>query len=90
MTIVSPGFVDTPLTEKNDFPMPMRWPVAKAARHIAQNLARDKRALEIAFPAVFILSMRLLAMLPVRARLAIGRRMARSSAQSATSTKDIQ
>ena len=31
VTLVSPGFVDTPLTEHNDFPMPMRWPAQKAA-----------------------------------------------------------
>ncbi|SHN28061.1 Short-chain dehydrogenase [Pseudomonas asturiensis] len=88
VTVVSPGFVDTPLTAKNDFPMPMRWPVAKAASYIAKSLAKDKRPLDIAFPAVFILSMRLLAMLPARARLAIGKRMARSSAQEAAN-KDM-
>lgn len=88
VTVVSPGFVDTPLTAKNDFPMPMRWPVAKAASYIAKNLAKDKRPLDIAFPAVFILSMRLLAMLPARARLAIGKRMARSSAQE-VANKDM-
>lgn len=90
VTIVSPGFVDTPLTEKNDFPMPMRWPVGKAAKYIAQHLAREKRPLEIAFPAAFIFSMRLLAMLPARARFAIGKRMARSSESGATSNKDFQ
>ncbi|RMS94448.1 Short-chain dehydrogenase/reductase SDR [Pseudomonas coronafaciens pv. oryzae] len=58
VTIVSPGFVDTPLTQKNDFPMPMRWPVEKAARYIADNLSRTRRPLEVSFPAVFILAMR--------------------------------
>ncbi|MGY2498675.1 SDR family NAD(P)-dependent oxidoreductase, partial [Klebsiella pneumoniae] len=52
VTVVSPGFVDTPLTERNDFPMPLSWPADKAARHIFGKLA--KRPLEIAFPALFI------------------------------------
>ncbi|WP_122448550.1 SDR family NAD(P)-dependent oxidoreductase [Pseudomonas viridiflava] len=86
VTIVSPGFVDTPLTQKNDFPMPMRWPVEKAARYIADNLKRVRRPLEIAFPTAFILSMKLLALLPVRVRFAIGKRMARSE----TGHKDTQ
>ncbi|SDX26528.1 Short-chain dehydrogenase [Pseudomonas syringae] len=86
VTVVSPGFVDTPLTEKNDFPMPMRWPVKKAAQHIAENLNRSRRPLEIAFPAAFIFGMRLLALLPVSIRFAIGKRMARNE----TSTKDAQ
>jgi NAD(P)-dependent dehydrogenase (short-subunit alcohol dehydrogenase family) len=38
VTLVSPGFVDTPLTRQNDFPMPMRWSVDRAARHIATRL----------------------------------------------------
>lgn len=90
VTVVSPGFVDTPLTQKNDFPMPMRWPVGKAAKHIAQKLARTRRPLDIAFPAAFIFSMQLIALLPARLRFAIGKRMARSSTPDATSNKDIQ
>jgi NAD(P)-dependent dehydrogenase (short-subunit alcohol dehydrogenase family) len=86
VTIVSPGFVDTPLTEKNDFAMPMRWPVKKAASYIAERLQRKRRPMEIAFPGPFILILRLLALLPVRAQLAIGKRMARSAAQN----KDVQ
>lgn len=75
VTLVSPGFVDTPLTQKNDFPMPMRWPVDKAARHIAERL--EQRPYEIAFPGPFIAILRLLAHLPKRLQVAIGTRMAR-------------
>lgn len=76
VTLVSPGFVDTPLTQKNDFPMPMRWPVERAARHIAERL--DKRPHEIAFPPPFIAVLKLLGSLPSRLQLAIGRRLARN------------
>jgi NAD(P)-dependent dehydrogenase (short-subunit alcohol dehydrogenase family) len=79
VTLVSPGFVDTPLTAQNDFPMPMRWPVDKAARHIAERLQRPRRPLEIAFPAAFIFTLRLLALLPTRLQLALGKCMVRSS-----------
>ena len=77
VTVVSPGFVDTPLTAQNDFPMPMRWPVDKAARHIAERL--DKRPFEIAFPGPFIFLLSLLAHLPKRLQLALGKRMARTT-----------
>jgi NAD(P)-dependent dehydrogenase (short-subunit alcohol dehydrogenase family) len=75
VTLVSPGFVDTPLTQKNDFPMPMRWPVGKAAAYIATRL--EKRPLDIAFPWPFIAALRALALLPQRLQLTLGRRMAR-------------
>ncbi|WP_079200849.1 SDR family oxidoreductase [Pseudomonas sp. CC6-YY-74] len=81
VTVVSPGFVDTPLTQHNDFPMPMRWPVDKAARHIAERL--EQRPFEIAFPWPFIAILRLLAHLPKRLQVAIGKRMARTSEDSA-------
>ncbi|WP_372865779.1 SDR family NAD(P)-dependent oxidoreductase [Pseudomonas sp.] len=80
VTVVSPGFVDTPLTQKNDFAMPMRWPVDKAARHIAERL--DKQPYEIAFPGPFIAILLLLAHLPKRLQVAIGKRMARTSKDS--------
>lgn len=75
ITLVSPGFVDTPLTRRNDFPMPMLWPVERAAQHIAARL--ERRPLEISFPWRFITTLRLLAHLPARLRLALGRRLAR-------------
>lgn len=77
VTLVSPGFVDTPLTEKNDFPMPMRWPAPKAAQHICQRL--EKRPLEIAFPTLFIAILRVLANVPKRLQVALGKRLARTS-----------
>lgn len=79
VTLVSPGFVDTPLTQKNDFPMPLRWSADKAARHIAARL--HKRPYEIAFPGPFIAILWLLAHLPKRLQVAIGTRMARPSAK---------
>ena len=75
VTLVSPGFVDTPLTRQNDFPMPMRWPVERAAQHIAERL--DQQPLEIAFPGLFILILKALGGLPAGLRLALGRRLAR-------------
>jgi NAD(P)-dependent dehydrogenase (short-subunit alcohol dehydrogenase family) len=79
VTLVSPGFVDTPLTQRNDFPMPMRWPVQRAARYIAERL--PQRPLEIAFPAVFIAILKLLGQLPKRLQVALGTRMTRPAAR---------
>lgn len=79
-TLVSPGFVDTPLTRRNDFPMPMIWPVERAAEHITRRL--ESRPLEIAFPRGFILLLRLLGALPSSWRLGLGRRLARRPAEA--------
>ena len=79
VTLVSPGFVDTPLTRRNDFPMPMRWPVDRAARHITERLPR--RPFEIAFPGAFVAILLLLAHLPRRLQLALGRRMSRTTTE---------
>lgn len=75
VTLVSPGFVDTPLTRRNDFPMPQRWSAERAARYIARRLPR--RPLEISFPFPFIPILRLLGALPGRWRLKLGQHLAR-------------
>ena len=75
VTLVSPGFVDTPLTRRNDFPMPQIWSAERAATYIARRLPR--RPLAISFPTLFILVLRLLGALPGRWRLKLGQRMAR-------------
>ncbi|MDR2317480.1 MAG: SDR family NAD(P)-dependent oxidoreductase [Pseudomonas sp.] len=77
VTLVSPGFVDTPLTRRNDFPMPQLWRVERAADHIITRLPR--RPLEIVFPATFTLVLRLLGALPARLRFRLGRHLARPS-----------
>lgn len=51
VTVVSPGFVDTPLTRKNDFAMPGRVSVDRAVAAIRHGLAKGKN--HIAFPTGF-------------------------------------
>lgn len=46
--IINPGFVDTPLTEKNTFPMPALVPVDEATRRIMRGLRTG--GFEITFP----------------------------------------
>ncbi len=62
VSIVCPGFVKTPLTDKNDFAMPLRIDAEKAAYIIADGIARQKQ--EIHFPKVFSMTYKLLSSLP--------------------------
>ncbi|BFM06274.1 SDR family oxidoreductase [Halioxenophilus aromaticivorans] len=48
VTVISPGFVDTPMTEQNDFSMPGKISAEQAAQIIAQGL-EDKK-MYIRFP----------------------------------------
>ncbi len=76
LTVISPGVVETPLTAKNDFSMPLSWPLEKAARHIFEKL--KDRPLEIAFPAAFMATLWPLSQRPDREKLEIGKPMVRS------------
>ncbi|MDI9245444.1 SDR family NAD(P)-dependent oxidoreductase [Marinobacter sp. CHS3-4] len=62
VVVVSPGFVKTPLTDKNDFPMPFLVSAEDAANRIVKGLSKGKR--EIAFPKRFTWSLKLLGALP--------------------------
>jgi short-subunit dehydrogenase len=62
LSMINPGFVRTPLTDKNDFPMPFLIDADVAARHIYRGMA--KRKFEIAFPLPFVLILKFLRMLP--------------------------
>lgn len=72
VTLIRPGFVDTPLTRRNNFPMPGQVSVEKACQLIRAGL--DKRKREISFPFLFIAVMRLLSFLPnaLWHRIAVG------------------
>lgn len=48
VSLVHPGFVDTPLTQKNDFPMPFLMNVDEACLKIVNAI--DKRKAETSFP----------------------------------------
>lgn len=50
VTVVCPGFVKTPLTEKNKFPMPFLMSPEKAAKIIVKGIAKKKTLLS--FPKI--------------------------------------
>jgi short-subunit dehydrogenase len=75
LQLISPGFVDTPLTKKNDFPMPFLISQDEAAHAIVAGLASSR--FEIVFPWQMKILMKLLQALPYGVSLAITRRMLR-------------
>lgn len=75
LTLINPGFVETPLTDRNTFPMPFLIPVEDAAERIIRGLARSR--FEVAFPGRFAVLMKLLRLLPDRLFFALTRRMSR-------------
>lgn len=61
-SVINPGFVDTPLTRKNTFPMPFLITADKAAEEIIAGLQRGE--FEIHFPKAFTRGLRTLRLLP--------------------------
>lgn len=59
---VFPGFVETPLTDKNDFDMPMIISVEQASSSIRKQLESNKS--HIYFPAKFTSILRFISLLP--------------------------
>jgi short-subunit dehydrogenase len=62
VTIVNPGFVKTPLTDKNDFHMPFIVEPERAAKIICSGIARARD--EISFPVPFNWAIKLMRILP--------------------------
>jgi len=62
VTIVNPGFVKTPLTDKNDFDMPFLVEADKAARIMCDGIAKRKD--EVSFPIPFNWTIALMRVIP--------------------------
>ena len=76
LRLINLGFVRTPLTDRNEFPMPFLIDVDEAVDAIMHGLAC--RTFEIAFPRRFALIMKLLRLLPDRLFFTVTRRMIRA------------
>jgi short-subunit dehydrogenase len=60
--LVNPGFIDTPMTEKNKFPMPFLMPLDKAADRLVSSMKKDM--FEITFPRRFTWMLKFINILP--------------------------
>ncbi len=65
VSIISPGFIKTPLTDKNEFPMPFLRSVEFAAEKIYTGIAKSN-AFEIHFPKQLTLILKFLRLLPYK------------------------
>ena len=63
VSLVSPGFIDNPMTDQNDFPMPMIKSPEFAAEQIYIGLTK-KTGFEIHFPKAFTFFLKFLRILP--------------------------
>ena len=63
VSLVSPGFIKTPMTDQNDFPMPMIKSPEFAAEQMFKGLTKG-RSFEIHFPKTFTSLMKVLKVIP--------------------------
>ena len=63
VSLISPGFIKTPMTDKNEFPMPMIKSPEFAAEQIYNGLIKSN-SFEIHFPKLFTYIMKFLKILP--------------------------
>lgn len=76
LSLINPGFVETPLTSENEFPMPFLVSPAAAAESIYKGLMAQK--FEIVFPWKFAVLMKVLRFLPNRLLFSLTSRMVTS------------
>lgn len=62
VSVINPGFVETPLTEQNDFPMPFLMKAPNAARLTIEGLKKGR--FEISFPKRFVAILKIARILP--------------------------
>ena len=63
VSLINPGFIKTPMTDKNKFPMPMIKSAEFAAEKMFSGLTK-KNVFEIHFPIFFTMIMKLLKIMP--------------------------
>lgn len=73
VSLVCPGFVKTPLTDRNEFSMPFRLSVEEASDRIRRGI--EKRRLEIHFPKRFTFILKALSLIPEALWIRISQRM---------------
>ncbi len=73
LQVVNPGFVKTPLTDKNPFEMPFLMEVEEAAAAFYDGL--QSRRFEIIFPRRFAYLLKILRLLPYPLALAVTRKL---------------
>ncbi|MEM9751337.1 MAG: oxidoreductase, partial [Pseudomonadota bacterium] len=67
VSLINPGFVDTPAQEDNAFPKPFMISSDEAARRIVRSF--KGQAFEVSFPKRFTYGLKLLSLLPAKTRL---------------------
>jgi NADP-dependent 3-hydroxy acid dehydrogenase YdfG len=67
--LINPGFIKTPLTAKNDFPMPFLMDANDAAKVLVRELSSSR--FEITFPKVFSYLLKFIGLLPSRLYIAL-------------------
>ncbi len=75
ISVVSPGFVETPLTDRNDFDMPFLISAEEAAYRIFEGMKRRQQ--DIRFPRRFVWLLKVIAALPASWRLKLLGRLSR-------------
>ena len=79
VNVICPGFVESRMTDANQFPMPFLMPAGKAAAVIARGLARNRGI--IAFPWQTFMIAGLIGLLPHRVRAYILKNLPEKSAR---------
>lgn len=77
ITVVRPGFVKTPLTDRNDFPMPFAQTTSEAADNIMKGI--NKRQWLVQFPWPLAWLMNSIACLPLRVQVWLLQKISRTS-----------
>jgi short-subunit dehydrogenase len=73
LQLINPGFVRTPLTDLNEFPMPFLMEVEDAAACIIRGLNRN--SFEISFPKRFTWLLKFMQILPYSIYLRLSRKL---------------